>query len=78
MTHSKEREFLNFVRTYYGGYTDFSNIRMWLESSRILNKCQSVAYLKMYMRIDSYFTKRHFAKLDAAEKFYFANKHLFV
>lgn len=78
MTKYNSTEFLTFIRTFKGSYTDFKNIRQWIESTRRLKKCATVDELKKGMEKDSYFTKRHFTKLDAAEKFYFANKDLFV
>jgi len=78
MKNNNKTEFLNFIETYKGSYTDFKNIRQWIESTRRLKKCATVDELKKEMEKDSYFTKRHFAKLDAAENFYFENKGLFV
>ena len=74
MTKNNPTEFLTFITTYNGSYTDFTSIRHWKESTRKLKKCNTVEELKRAMEKDSYFEKRHFNKLDAAEKFYFANK----
>lgn len=78
MRINKPTEFITRVRTFDGGYTDFLNIRGWLESSPKFKKIETVAELKSAMKNDSYFTRRHFDKLDDAHAFYFANKHLFV
>ena len=73
-----ETEFLTFIKTFRGSYTDFNSIRIWIESTPRLKKCATVDELKKGMKKDSYFEKRHFNKLEVAEAFYFAKKHLFV
>ena len=78
MKNNKKSEFISYVTTYHGSYTDFTSIRLWIESTPRLKNCATVDELKQAMGKDSYFEKRHFKKLDAAVKFYFANKDLFV
>jgi len=78
MRNNKSTEFISFIKTYNGGYTDFSNIRCWLESRPTYKRCETVGQLKALIGANPNFEKRHVDKLEAAEAFYFANKHLFV
>jgi len=57
---------LNYIRHYEGSYTTFREIRSWVESFDVLNRCITVNQLKGCMKGLDEFTERDFWKVDHA------------